>query len=382
MLLERWLRGRTGRRYCRWREGRAVIRERTSPKNGRRVHNGSALRKGEAHFRRLLEKLPAAAYTCDPEGLITFFNRHAVRLWGRAPKLNDPEDRFCGSFRLYAPDGSPIGHDRSWMALALETGREYNEREIVIERTDGRRCAALAHANPIHGDSGELLGGVNVLVDITERKRAEGGLERLVAERTAELAAANEELRRHIAERRALERRLEYQASHDYLTDLYNQASFYEHLSRALSRARRRGSMVALLFIDLDDFKLVNDSLGHQEGDRMLRMVAERLKGCLRGSEMAARIGGDEFGVVLEDVADATTAVRVAERFQERLRAPFGVGDGRRMHTSASIGIAVGARGRPQELVRAADLAAYRAKRMGKARSAVFDPEAIGGAPT
>jgi diguanylate cyclase (GGDEF)-like protein len=175
---------------------------------------------------------------------------------------------------------------------------------------------------------------------------------------------------------------LEYQASHDYLTDLYNQASFYEHLSRALSRARRRGSMVALLFIDLDDFKLVNDSLGHQEGDRMLRMVAERLKGCLRGSEMAARIGGDEFGVVLEDVADATTAVRVAERFQERLRAPFGVGDGRRMYTSASIGIAVGARGRPQELVRAADLAAYRAKRMGKARSAVFDPEAIGGAPT
>jgi diguanylate cyclase (GGDEF)-like protein len=268
------------------------------------------------------------------------------------------------------------------MALALQTDREYNEREIVIERPDGRRLTALAHANPIHDDSGELLGAVNVLVDITERKRTEKELEQRVVERTAELAVANEELRRHIAERRALERRLEYQASHDYLTDLHNQASFYEHLGRALSRARRQGGMVALLFVDLDDFKLVNDSLGHQEGDRMLRMVAQRLKGCLRGSEMAARIGGDEFGVVLEDVADASSALRVAERFQERLRVPFYVGDEHRMCTSASIGIALGSRERPQELVYAADLAAYQAKGRGKGCSAVFDPEPIGGAPT
>jgi diguanylate cyclase (GGDEF)-like protein/PAS domain S-box-containing protein len=337
---------------------------------------------GEAHFRRLLEKLPVGAYTCDPEGLITYFNQHAVRLWGRAPKLNDPQDRFCGSFRLYAPDGSPIAHDRCWMALALGSDREYNEREIVIERPDGRRLTVLAHANPIHDDSGELLGAVNVLVDITERKRAEGELERLVAERTTELEVVNEELRRHIAERRDLERRLEYRATHDYLTDLHNQASFYEHLGRALSRARRRGSEVALLFIDLDDFKLVNDSLGHLEGDRVLQVLAQRLKGCLRDSEMAARVGGDEFVVVLEDVADAIETVRVAERLQERLRVPFDVGDGHLRYTSASIGIALGAQQRPQVLVREADLAAYRAKGMGGARSAVFDPDTMGGAPT
>jgi diguanylate cyclase (GGDEF)-like protein len=268
------------------------------------------------------------------------------------------------------------------MALALQTDQAYNEREIVVERPDGQRLTVLAHANPIHDDSGELLGAVNVLVDITERKRAEGELERRVAERTAELAAANEELRRHIAERRALERRLEYQASHDYLTDLHNRASFYDHLGRALSRARRRGGLVALLFVDLDDFKLVNDSLGHQEGDRVLREAAQRLKGCLRDSEMAARIGGDEFGVVLEDVADASGAVRVAERFQERLRVPFDVSDGHLMYASASIGIAVGSRERPQGLVKAADLAAYRAKGMGKGCSAVFAPETEGGAPT
>ena len=212
---------------------------------------------------------------------------------------------------------------------------------------------------------------MNILVDVTERKRAEGELERLVADRTAELEAANEELRRHIAERRTLERRLAYRASHDDLTDLYSRSSVYEHLSHALARARRQGSKVAVLFVDLDDFKFVNDSLGHQEGDRVLRMMAERLKRCLRGSEMAARIGGDEFAVVLEGVAGAGAAVRVAERFQERLRVPFEIEGGHRMYTSASIGIALGAPERPQQMLRAADEASYRAKRMGKARSVV-----------
>ena len=185
-----------------------------------------------------------------------------------------------------------------------------------------------------------------------------------------------------MAQHKVLEERLEHKASHDDLTDLCTRAAFYEHLSRTLSRARRRGSMIALLFIDLDDFKLVNDSLGHQQGDRVLRGVAQRLKGCLRESEIAARIGGDEFAVVLEDVADAGTAARVAERFQERLRLPFHVGDGCRVYASASIGIAVGAQEGPQELVRAADMAAYAAKRRGKGCTAVIDPEARGVEPT
>jgi diguanylate cyclase (GGDEF)-like protein len=137
------------------------------------------------------------------------------------------------------------------------------------------------------------------------------------------LRRRSEDLELWMAKRKAFEEQLEHRASHDYLTDLHNRASFYEHLGRALSRARRQGSKVAVLFIDLDDFKLINDSLGHQEGDRLLREVAQRLKGCLRGAELAARIGGDEFSVVLEDVADASRAVRVAERIQEQLRIPF-----------------------------------------------------------
>jgi diguanylate cyclase (GGDEF)-like protein/PAS domain S-box-containing protein len=334
----------------------------------------SALQEGGWYFRLLLERLPVGAYTCDPEGLITYYNRHAVRLWGRAPRLNDPDERFCGSFRLFAVDGSPITHDRCWMALALKTNEGYNEREIVVERPDGKRLTALAHANPIRNGSGKLLGAVNVLVDITERKRFEEELERRVAERTADLAAANDELRSQIAGRRILERRLEHQATHDHLTGLPNRTSFYENLERALDRARRRGSEVAVMFVDLDDFKLVNDSLGHQEGDRVLREAAERLRGSLREVDVAARFGGDEFVVLLEDVTDASEALGIAERFQERLRVPFELEGRHWMHTSASIGIAVGSRERPQQLVSEADEASYRAKRLGKARSVVFFP--------
>ena len=100
---------------------------------------------------------------------------------GACPKLNDPEDRFCGSFKLFSVDGAPIDHDRCWMALALKTNEGYNRREIVIERPDGQRLSALAHANPIRDEWGNLIGAVNVLVDITERKRAEEEL-RMVRE--------------------------------------------------------------------------------------------------------------------------------------------------------------------------------------------------------
>jgi PAS domain S-box-containing protein len=122
---------------------------------------------------RLLEDLPAGAYTCDAAGLITYFNQRAAEIWGRAPKLNDPIDRFCGSFKLYSGVGVPIAHDQCWMALALKTGRAYIGQEIIIERPDGQRVAVLAHASPVRDDAGQLLGAANVLVDITDRKRAE-----------------------------------------------------------------------------------------------------------------------------------------------------------------------------------------------------------------
>ncbi len=160
-----------------------------------------ALHNSELQFRSLLDKLPAGGYTCDRQGLITHFNDHAVKLWGRAPKLNDPVDRYCGSFRLFAKDGSPIAHETCWMARALQTGKEYNGEEIIIERPDGRRLTVLAHANPIRDEAGELVGAVNVLVDITDRiqvetvlRGARDELANMVRERTAQLTRLSQHL--------------------------------------------------------------------------------------------------------------------------------------------------------------------------------------------
>jgi PAS domain S-box-containing protein len=157
------------------------------------------VRQREAEFHRLLDKIPAAAYTCDPSGLITYYNTRAVELWGRAPQLESALDRYCGSYRLYSSDGTPIAHDECWMALALRTGEEYTGREIVIERPDGSRVTALAHAHPLHDQFGRLQGGVNILVDTSERKAAEAALRE--ARRCTEefLATLAHELRNPLA---------------------------------------------------------------------------------------------------------------------------------------------------------------------------------------
>ena len=167
----------------------------------------------ELRFRGLLEKLPAGAYTCDPSGLITYYNQHAVQLWGRSPKLNDPVDRFCGSFKLYAMDGSPITHDQCWMAMALKNCLEYNGHEIIIERPDGHRLTALAHANPIHDEGGKLVGAVNVLVDISDRKRSEDALREADRSKNEFLATLAHELRNPLAPIRAAVKILQLKAN-------------------------------------------------------------------------------------------------------------------------------------------------------------------------
>jgi len=130
---------------------------------------------GDVDFRRVLAILPAAAYTCDADGLITYFNQRAVATWGREPKLRDPADRYCGSFHLFAADGAPIPHDECWMARCLRERREYRDANIVIERPDGSRVATEANAVPLYDESGKLTGAVNVLVDISEMRRNQAG---------------------------------------------------------------------------------------------------------------------------------------------------------------------------------------------------------------
>ena len=179
---------------------------------------------------------------------------------------------------------------------------------------------------------------------------------------------------RDVTERREAEERLEHQALHDPLTGLPNRTLFADRLGQALSRTRRQQNRVAVMFMDLDEFKVVNDSLGHEAGDLLLTVVAQRLRRCLRPEDTLARFGGDEFVVLIEAVADPAEAVRVAERITDELGKPFSI-EGRELFVAASIGIALG-EGRtksPADLLRDADTAMYRAKD-GSGHYSIFDP--------
>ncbi len=174
--------------------------------------------------------------------------------------------------------------------------------------------------------------------------------------------------------RHEYQQQLEYQARHDTLTGLPNRAAFHEHLERARKVAARDNGSLAVLFLDVDRFKLVNDSLGHEIGDRLLVDVAERLVGSIRPGDVVARFGGDEFTVLLTSIDETADAVRVAERITENLKRPVPVGD-RELVISSSIGIALCDRGEVDhsDLLRQADLAMYVAKEKGRSRWELFD---------
>jgi diguanylate cyclase (GGDEF)-like protein/PAS domain S-box-containing protein len=178
---------------------------------------------------------------------------------------------------------------------------------------------------------------------------------------------------RDVDDRKTFEEQLRHRAFHDALTGLANRALFYDRVEHALTRAARQEGQIAVLFVDLDDFKAANDAHGHAHGDRLLEQVAHRLTSCLRSADTAARLGGDEFGVLIEGVADAGAVSHTAARMLEALAQPIEV-EGEPMTVSASIGIAVsGTEDRGvEELLRKADLAMYEAKRNGKRRAELY----------
>jgi diguanylate cyclase (GGDEF)-like protein/PAS domain S-box-containing protein len=178
---------------------------------------------------------------------------------------------------------------------------------------------------------------------------------------------------RDVGERKQLEEELRHQAFHDSLTGLANRALFEDRLSHALAGLPRTGGGLTVLFLDVDDFTTVNDSLGHPAGDDLLRAVGERLRHNLRDSDTVARLGGDEFGVLLDDAATSAAATEAARRLLAALERPFLL-DGRRLKVTASMGIALAdAHSETLQLMRNADLAMYEAKRHGGARWRLFE---------
>jgi diguanylate cyclase (GGDEF)-like protein/PAS domain S-box-containing protein len=182
-----------------------------------------------------------------------------------------------------------------------------------------------------------------------------------------------------VTERRALRERLAYAAIHDPLTALPNRVLFMDRLETALSRATRHHRHVAVIFLDLDRFKFVNDGMGHAAGDRLLESVAERLLGSIRPNDTVARFGGDEFVVLCDEVAGEDAAVQVAERLTDALSRPISLPEGD-VFVTASAGVALSVHGTDSaaRLLRDADTAMYMAKERGRARIEVFDPESHG----
>ncbi len=249
-----------------------------------------------------------------------------------------------------------------------------------VEALVGRRLSSL-----VHPDDAQLLESHFAAatskpgtVTFTARVRhASGGwrhLEAIAENRLADPAIEGVVLSmRDITERKALEDELRHQAFHDALTGLANRALFEDRLTHGLAGARRHGRPVAVLFLDLDDFKTINDSLGHSSGDELLRAVAIRIAGIIRVTDTAARLGGDEFAVLLEIMDDDNDGERIAGRLLEELQPPFQIGD-RELRVSASIGVAVsdGSLG-VDELLRNADTAMYAAKEADKGTIQAFE---------
>ncbi len=180
---------------------------------------------------------------------------------------------------------------------------------------------------------------------------------------------------RDISERKAFEEQLSHQAFHDSVTNLANRALFRDRVTHAIERQERDHKPIAVLFMDLDDFKTINDSLGHAAGDQLLREVGDRLKAILRSADTAARLGGDEFAILLEDGGEGIQAVDVAERLMEMLEDPFTL-ESKEVFVRASVGIALAdgqQAGDVEELLRNADVAMYMAKEKGKGRYQLFE---------
>jgi diguanylate cyclase (GGDEF)-like protein/PAS domain S-box-containing protein len=292
-------------------------------------------RQSAERFRSLVQSSSDVIALLEPDLTIRYHTPSVERVLGYG------EDELVGRRLpelLAGSDGASLAefYERILASPAAPT-----PRDLTLRRKDGSTVQLESVFNNLLGDQ-NIAGVVVTARDVTERRR--------------------------------LEAELSHQAFHDSLTGLANRALFADRVSHALERGVRRSNLFAVLFVDLDDFKTVNDSLGHAAGDELLIEVARRLESCLRPEDTCARLGGDEFAIMIEGLSQPDTAVLVARRLLAAIGEPSRVlGDD--VAVSASVGIAFGSGNQSAiEILRSADLAMYRAKGDGKSRFAVYEP--------
>jgi diguanylate cyclase (GGDEF)-like protein/PAS domain S-box-containing protein len=339
--LEYRLIGRDG--VTRWVLDQMWVRE-TLP-DGRRLIDGVVTDVSELHRRSdqvaqatawlnaAVSVSPAALILMDRDARVTLWNPAAERLFGRQ------QDQVLGEVAPHMPPGRRA--DYVELLEAMVAGGSPKDLEEVTVGPDGRPINVSVSSALVRDPAGQVTGFLSVLTDITARKETENRLRQL--------------------------------AHSDPLTGLANRVLITERIDEAVSQPPSRDHGVALLLLDLDGFKAVNDSFGHAVGDELLLAVARRLSACLRSQDIAARLGGDEFAMLLESIDDEE-ASDVAERILAALAEPFVL---RRAHVvvTASIGLVHAGRGRrTEDLLRDADVAMYQAKGAGKNQVVVFEP--------
>jgi diguanylate cyclase (GGDEF)-like protein/PAS domain S-box-containing protein len=312
-----------------------VVRQVLAVRENVRLLAETAARQNEVRFRSLVQHSSDVIIVIRPDGAIRFVSPSVSRVLGYEPALL--ADRTL--FDLLHPDE----HERA-RAFCRDTG-QLPGVTMPVEWRFRQPDGAMLHAEVIATnllDEPAVRGIVLNTRDVSERKR--------------------------------LERQLTHQAFHDPLTGLANRALFRDRVSHALALARRHGHEIAVLFLDLDDFKKVNDSLGHENGDRLLIAAAERFRSCARATDTVARLGGDEFAILVEDSPGPDGHAAMLERLASAMAQPFALG-GTEMQVNASIGVAVttGAES-ADDLLRNADVAMYSAKRRGKGRFETYQP--------
>ncbi len=295
------------------------------------------IRKNISLLASTLEATDNGILAVDLNGNIVSYNKRCLEMWGIAETDIKSFDRIQDFYYCLDQLKEPETYKLKSKQVALQPE---SPNIITFEFKDGRIYER--HCQPQLID-GEVVGVVLSFRDITERKRSE--------------------------------ERLLHDAFHDSLTGLANRALFTDHLRLRIERGKRdNDGIFAVLFLDFDRFKVVNDSLGHAEGDALLILIARRLELVLRSSDVVARLGGDEFTILLSELDEEEDAVVIAERIQKNLKNPFDIGGGE-VFMSASIGIALNTVGhtKAEDMLRDADIAMYCAKANGKARHQVFD---------
>ncbi len=283
------------------------------------------LRESEARYRLLFERNLAGVYRTTTEGLILDCNDACARVFG-----------YSSRQELLGQDARTLFFDdaeRENMLDQLRIHRAITNQELRLRRHDGSAVWVLENMTMLEGSESGVIEGT--IIDITDRKYAQ--------------------------------EEIEYQAYHDVLTGLPNRLLFRDRIGMALAHSRRSARAVAIMFLDLDDFKAVNDSLGHTMGDKLLQAVSTRLVGAVRAEDTVARMGGDEFTVLLSDVADGRSAATVARKILDAVGVPVVI-EGNNLQVTTSIGIAVfpGDGFDAETLLKNADRAMYRAKQLGR----------------